>query len=164
MSWSTARRRRPSAAVIFSWRNIWWSPSIEVQILADQHGNVYHLGERDCSLQRRYQKVVEFAPAWSVPQETVEALRRDAVKLPARWGYVSAGTVEFLVDKNGGYYFIEMNPPHSGGAYGHRDGHRRGYRPRQILIAAGYPLSPPGDRPEPAGRTSTSTATPSSAV
>ena len=54
---------------------------IEVQILADQHGNVYHLGERDCSLQRRYQKVVEFAPAWSVPQETVEALRRDAVIL-----------------------------------------------------------------------------------
>ena len=55
---------------------------IEVQILADRYGNVYHLGERDCSLQRRYQKVVEFAPAWSVPQETVEALRRDAVK---RW-------------------------------------------------------------------------------
>ena len=83
---------------------------IEVQILADQHGNVYHLGERDCSLQRRYQKVVEFAPAWSVPQETVEALRRDAVKIARSVGYVSAGTVEFLVDKNGGYYFIEMNP------------------------------------------------------
>ena len=82
---------------------------IEVQILADQHGNVYHLGERDCSLQRRYQKVVEFAPAWSVPQETVEALRRDAVKIARSVGYVSAGTVEFLVDKNGGYYFIEMN-------------------------------------------------------
>ena len=83
---------------------------IEVQILADQYGNVYHLGERDCSLQRRYQKVVEFAPAWSVPQKTVEALRRDAVKIAKSVGYVSAGTVEFLVDKNGDYYFIEMNP------------------------------------------------------
>ena len=83
---------------------------IEVQILADRYGNVYHLGERDCSLQRRYQKVVEFAPAWSVPQETVEALRRDAVKIAKSVGYVSAGTVEFLVDKSGNYYFIEMNP------------------------------------------------------
>ena len=74
---------------------------IEVQILGDKHGNVVHLFERDCSLQRRYQKVVEFAPAWSVPQETVEALRRDAVKIAKSVGYVSAGTVEFLVDKSG---------------------------------------------------------------
>lgn len=83
---------------------------IEVQILADTHGNVYHLGERDCSLQRRYQKVVEYAPAWSVPKDTIEALRKDAVKIAKSVGYVNAGTVEFLVDKNGGYYFIEMNP------------------------------------------------------
>ena len=84
---------------------------IEVQILADQHGNVYHLGERDCSLQRRYQKVVEFAPAWSVPQETVAALREDAVKIARQVGYVNAGTVEFLVDQSSGqHYFIEMNP------------------------------------------------------
>ena len=83
---------------------------IEVQILADKHGNVYHLGERDCSLQRRYQKVVEFAPAWSVPQDTVRALRADAVKIAKSVGYVSAGTVEFLVDRDGHYYFIEMNP------------------------------------------------------
>ena len=83
---------------------------IEVQILADEHGNVYHLGERDCSLQRRYQKVVEFGPAWSVPKETVEALRNDAVKIAKQVGYVSAGTVEFLVDKSGAHYFIEMNP------------------------------------------------------
>ena len=116
---------------------------IEVQILADQYGNVYHLGERDCSLQRRYQKVVEFAPAWSVPQETVEALRRDAVKIARSVGYVSAGTVEFLVDKNGGYYFIEMNPriqvehPVTEMVTG-VDIVRS-----QILIAAGYPLSHP---------------------
>ena len=83
---------------------------IEVQILADSYGNVYHLGERDCSLQRRYQKVVEFAPAWSVPKETVEALRADAVRIAKAVGYVSAGTVEFLVDRNGKHYFIEMNP------------------------------------------------------
>ena len=83
---------------------------IEVQILADTYGNIYHLGERDCSLQRRYQKVVEFAPAWSVPKETVEALRADAVKIARQVGYVSAGTVEFLVDRSGAHYFIEMNP------------------------------------------------------
>ena len=84
---------------------------IEVQILADEHGNVVHLGERDCSLQRRYQKVVEYAPAWSVPQATVEALRADAVKIAKHVGYVNAGTVEFLVDgKTGQHYFIEMNP------------------------------------------------------
>ena len=116
---------------------------IEVQILADQHGNVYHLGERDCSLQRRYQKVVEFAPAWSVPQETVEALRRDAVKIARSVGYVSAGTVEFLVDKNGGYYFIEMNPriqvEHTVTEMVTGVDIVRS----QIRIAAGYPLSHP---------------------
>ena len=116
---------------------------IVVQILADQHGNVYHLGERDCSLQRRYQKVVEFAPAWSVPQETVEALRRDAVKIARSVGYVSAGTVEFLVDKNGGYYFIEMNPriqvEHTVTEMVTGVDIVRS----QILIAAGYPLSHP---------------------
>ena len=84
---------------------------IEVQILADEHGNVMHLGERDCSLQRRYQKVVEYAPAWSVPQKTIEALRADAVKIAKHVNYVNAGTVEFLVDgKTGQHYFIEMNP------------------------------------------------------
>ncbi len=84
---------------------------IEVQILADEHGNVMHLGERDCSLQRRYQKVVEYAPAWSVSKDTIEALRADAVKIAKYVGYVNAGTVEFLVDSaTGKHYFIEMNP------------------------------------------------------
>ncbi len=83
---------------------------IEVQILADEHGNVMHLGERDCSLQRRYQKVVEFAPAWSIPQETRQRLLDDAVKIAKQVGYVNAGTVEFLVDRDGRHYFIEMNP------------------------------------------------------
>ena len=116
---------------------------IEVQILADQYGNVYHLGERDCSLQRRYQKVVEFAPAWSVPEETVEALRRDAVKIAKSVHYVSAGTVEFLVDKSGNYYFIEMNPriqvEHTVTEMVTGVDIVRA----QLLIAAGYPLSCP---------------------
>ncbi len=83
---------------------------IEVQILADTYGNVYHLGERDCSLQRRYQKVIEFSPAFSVPKATLDKLHEDAVKIAKQAGYVNAGTVEFLVDRNGNHYFIEMNP------------------------------------------------------
>ena len=83
---------------------------IEFQILGDRYGNVVHLGERDCSLQRRYQKVVEFAPAWSVPESIREQLHADAVKIAEAVGYVNAGTVEFLVDRDGNHYFIEMNP------------------------------------------------------
>ena len=83
---------------------------IEVQILGDEQGNVVHLYERDCSLQRRYQKVVEFTPAFSVPETVRQALYRDAVKIAKHVGYVNAGTLEFLVDRDGGHYFIEMNP------------------------------------------------------
>ncbi len=83
---------------------------IEVQVLGDEYGNLYHLGERDCSLQRRYQKVVEFAPAFSVPQEIRDRIREDAVKIAKYVGYVNAGTLEFLVDRDGNHYFIEMNP------------------------------------------------------
>ena len=83
---------------------------IEVQVLADEHGNVAHLFERDCSLQRRYQKVVEFTPAFSVSQEVKEKLYRDAVAITKHVGYTNAGTLEFLVDKDENYYFIEMNP------------------------------------------------------
>ena len=83
---------------------------IEVQVLGDEHGNVVHLYERDCSLQRRYQKVVEFTPAFSVDPQVREELYRDAVKIAKYVGYVNAGTLEFLVDKEGHHYFIEMNP------------------------------------------------------
>ncbi|MCL2370068.1 MAG: pyruvate carboxylase [Firmicutes bacterium] len=83
---------------------------IEIQILADKHNNVVHLYERDCSLQRRYQKVIEFAPAVSLPKETLNALYADAVKISKSVDYVAAGTVEFLVDNSGRHYFIEMNP------------------------------------------------------
>ena len=116
---------------------------IEVQILGDQYGNVVHLGERDCSLQRRYQKVVEFAPAWSVPEETRKALYADAVKVARHVGYVSAGTVEFLVDQAGRHYFIEMNPriqvEHTVTEMVTGVDLVRS----QILIAEGYPLSTP---------------------
>ncbi|MCL2437303.1 MAG: pyruvate carboxylase, partial [Clostridiales bacterium] len=83
---------------------------IEVQILADSHGNIVHLYERECSLQRRYQKVIEFTPAWMLSDEKRAAIHADAVKIAKAVGYVNAGTVEFLVDKHGDHYFIEMNP------------------------------------------------------
>ncbi|MDR2533055.1 MAG: pyruvate carboxylase [Oscillospiraceae bacterium] len=83
---------------------------IEVQILADSHGNVLHLYERDCSVQRRYQKVVEIAPAFTIPDEKRAAINDDAVKIAKAVGYINAGTVEFLVDRHGDHYFIEMNP------------------------------------------------------
>ena len=83
---------------------------IEVQVLGDQYGNIVHLFERDCSIQRRYQKVVEFTPAFSIPKQTLCAMYDDALKIARAIGYINAGTIEFLVDKNGDYYFIEMNP------------------------------------------------------
>ena len=116
---------------------------IEVQILGDEHGNVVHLYERDCSLQRRYQKVVEFTPAFSVAPEIREALYRDAVKIAKYVGYVNAGTLEFLVDKEGHHYFIEMNPriqvEHTVTEMVTGIDLVRS----QILIAEGYPLSDP---------------------
>ena len=83
---------------------------IEMQIIADMHGNVVHLFERDCSLQRRHQKVIEVAPATSIPEATKQAIYNDSVKIAKSVNYVNAGTVEFLVDKSGAHYFIEMNP------------------------------------------------------
>ncbi|MBP5163033.1 MAG: acetyl-CoA carboxylase biotin carboxylase subunit, partial [Spirochaetales bacterium] len=84
---------------------------IEVQILADSFGNTVHLFERDCSLQRRYQKVVEYTPAWSLDERTRANICADAVKIAKTVKYENAGTVEFLVDKlSGNHYFIEMNP------------------------------------------------------
>lgn len=81
---------------------------IEVQLLADKHGNVIHLGERDCSIQRRNQKMIEEAPAL-ISDKVRKAIYADAVKAAKAVNYFSAGTVEFLVDKHGKHYFIEMN-------------------------------------------------------
>ncbi|PNH55407.1 hypothetical protein VD0002_g1041 [Verticillium dahliae] len=83
---------------------------IEVQLLGDNHGNIVHLYERDCSVQRRHQKVVEIAPAKDLPVETRDAILADAVKLAKSVNYRNAGTAEFLVDQQNRYYFIEINP------------------------------------------------------
>jgi len=87
---------------------------IEVQILADAHGNVVHLFERDCSVQRRHQKVVEIAPAPNLDENTRQAMYRDAIAFAKSIDYVNAGTVEFLLDtageRKGEHVFIEMNP------------------------------------------------------
>ena len=83
---------------------------IEVQILGDKEGNIVHLYERDCSIQRRHQKVIEFTPALCLTEEQREAICNDAIKIAQAVNYRSAGTVEFLLDKTGKHYFIEMNP------------------------------------------------------
>lgn len=82
---------------------------VEVQILADMHGNAVHLWERDCSLQRRHQKLVEESPAPNLPQKVREAICHAAVQLVHEAGYYSAGTCEFLVDQDNNFYFIEVN-------------------------------------------------------
>ncbi|MDP4553142.1 pyruvate carboxylase [Alkalihalobacillus macyae] len=83
---------------------------IEVQILGDKHGNTLHLYERDCSVQRRHQKVVEVAPSVSLSEQSRKDICEAAVKLMDNVQYVNAGTVEFLVNQDGEFYFIEVNP------------------------------------------------------
>ncbi|MBR6349189.1 MAG: pyruvate carboxylase [Lachnospiraceae bacterium] len=116
---------------------------IEVQILADKYGHIVHLYERDCSLQRRYQKVVEYTPAFSLDKSVRDAICADAVKIAQEVGYENAGTVEFLVDHDGSHYFIEMNPriqvEHTVTEMVTGIDLVRA----QILIAAGEPLSTP---------------------
>ncbi len=82
---------------------------VEIQILADEHGNCIHLGERDCSVQRRNQKVLEETPSGILDDETRKKMGEVAVKAVKEIGYSNAGTIEFLVDKNKDFYFMEMN-------------------------------------------------------
>jgi len=82
---------------------------IEIQVLADTHGNAIHLGERECSIQRRHQKVIEEAPSLVVDPDLRARMGAAAVGLTLQVGYVNAGTVEFLVDQDGKFYFLEMN-------------------------------------------------------
>ncbi|MDR2200747.1 MAG: acetyl-CoA carboxylase biotin carboxylase subunit [Puniceicoccales bacterium] len=82
---------------------------IEVQIIADKQGKILHLGERDCSIQRRYQKVIEEAPSLFLDNSLREKMGDAAVRLAKQCGYENAGTIEFLVDKQGNFYFMEMN-------------------------------------------------------
>ena len=83
---------------------------IEVQILGDKSGHIVHLFERDCSIQRRHQKVIEFTPAVCITEKQRQNICADAIKIAKAVNYRSAGTVEFLLDKEGNHYFIEMNP------------------------------------------------------
>lgn len=82
---------------------------IEVQIVADSYGNVIHLGERDCSVQRKHQKLLEEAPSPALNDDLREKITNAAVSLSKEAGYISLGTVEFLLDKNGDFFFMEMN-------------------------------------------------------
>ncbi|MGE3314454.1 MAG: acetyl-CoA carboxylase biotin carboxylase subunit [Planctomycetaceae bacterium] len=82
---------------------------VEVQILGDNHGNMFHLWERDCSLQRRHQKLVEESPAPGLPQSVRDEICKSAVRLVKAAGYTNAGTVEFIVDRDNNFYFIEVN-------------------------------------------------------
>lgn len=82
---------------------------IEIQVLGDTHGHVVHLGERECSVQRRHQKVLEESPSTFVSEALRQQMGADAVRLAEQIGYVGAGTVEFVVGEDGRYYFLEMN-------------------------------------------------------
>lgn len=84
---------------------------IEVQILGDKYGNIIHLYERDCSIQRRHQKVTEIAPSLNIPEDILEALYEDSIRFAKKVGLYNAATFEYLVDPdNGKYYFLEVNP------------------------------------------------------
>jgi len=82
---------------------------VEIQIMADAQGNVVSFGERDCSVQRNHQKLIEEAPSPAISREVADQMSRDALRAAIAVGYVNAGTIEFIVDDKGNYYFIEMN-------------------------------------------------------
>ena len=113
---------------------------IEVQILGDNYRNVVHLYDRDCSVQRRHQKVVEYAPAFSIPDATRQIIFDSAIRLSKAVGYRNAGTLEFLVDADNHPYFIEMNPRIQVEHTVSEEITNIDLVQSQILVAEGYPL------------------------
>ncbi len=97
------------SAEIYLEKYVEYPRHVEVQVIADLHGNAVHLWERDCTMQRRHQKLIEESPAPNLPADTRKAMCESAVRLVKLANYHNAGTVEFIVDKQGNYYFIEMN-------------------------------------------------------
>ncbi len=107
----TEAKRAFGNGAVFLEKFVGKAKHIEVQILADKHGNVLHLHERDCSVQRRHQKVIEQAPSYGIDQAIIDALCASAVRIARAVDYTHAGTVEYLVDvESGEWFFIEMNP------------------------------------------------------
>ena len=111
-AWQLARLEARSAFsrdALYMERSLESSRHIEMQVLGDEHGHVVHLGERECSIQRRHQKLLEESPSPVVDEDMRRRLGEAAVSGAASIGYCSAGTMEFLVDADGGFYFLEMN-------------------------------------------------------
>ena len=130
-------------AAVFLERYLVNPKHIEVQVLGDNHGNLVHFFERDCSIQRRHQKVVEFAPSLCVTPEMREELCAAALKIASQVKYRNAGTVEFLLDQEGNFYFIEMNPRIQVEHTVTEMITGRNLVQTQILVAEGKPLSDP---------------------
>lgn len=130
-------------AAVFLERYLENPKHIEVQVLGDNYGNLVHFYERDCSIQRRHQKVVEFAPSLSLTQLQREELCDAALKIAGQVKYRNAGTVEFLLDKEGQWYFIEMNPRIQVEHTVTEMITGRNLVQSQILVAEGHKLSDP---------------------
>ncbi|MBI5867981.1 MAG: acetyl-CoA carboxylase biotin carboxylase subunit [candidate division Zixibacteria bacterium] len=113
---------------------------VEIQILGDHAGNLVHLGERDCSVQRRHQKLIEESPSPGINDELRQKMGEMAIKGCQSVGYASAGTIEFLLDKTGNFYFMEMNTRIQVEHPVTEEQTDRDLVKRQILIAAGEPL------------------------
>ena len=130
-------------AAVFLERYLANPKHIEVQVLGDNFGNLVHFFDRDCSVQRRHQKVVEFAPSLSLTQTQREELCTAALKIASQVKYRNAGTVEFLVDKEGDHFFIEMNPRIQVEHTVTEMITGRNLVKNQILVACGHKLSDP---------------------